>query len=764
MKSWLVGCALVVSCVAFGYDPGDYSTWMQLKNASGTYTGSVWCDPADQTQAAVPAEAGKCYYVASGKAVSSEKVNDTFVGASLAIAGTLSLAQYGITHTFNDLRLLSGGLIKYTANNTIAGKSLTIESARATPGVITTGTYSDRDGWVITAPIVGATGTGFKIGNDSLTKARDSIYEQYGVRAVHYEGYVRINGSLAGYSGNLTVTPGTHMSFGAAVTSFPGSLTLSTNVYFESALKTGELTLGELNLEGGSELLFNRTKSASMTYVVTNRLTVTGSPEVGFGSLTSDGKFTFISPVFPEGDHTDIIRLTGEAAKTENLPDVSGIRLDMRIMRSPALRNAKCELVDGDNGDKIVRISWDPVHRMVVDNGYNDGENAFVNDSYWDPTGVPDKDLACDAVLDASLHFRAYGTVSFTNLTITTVTKTICNDAYSAYIKELHVVGVAQFQAAHAGNGQEHKFYAPIIVHDCRLKFGGWGSRWDAIHGPIRGTGSFTAYHNDTLGVRLAGDNSEFGGDILLSGPEARVDTRPTYYFGLSNKNALGGPYTGITGWKAVSISTCPWFVVNCDLDVTEPTRGLYLSGQPTFEIEKDKTMTVTEATTYSGEVTKRGAGALVLGNAAPKFESAAKQVDTPTEGANVLKIAAGTLEVAAVDAVNGLAVSFSPEASLVVNVGATGDLKTYGARNVKWETPFAAEAAIPVAFTGEMSADSDTFAICTISETAAAPTFTVPAKYAHRKVTALGWRTNGDGSQTYEVALEKQGFMLLFR
>ena len=145
------------------------------------------------------------------------------------------------------------------------------------------------------------------------------------------------------------------------------------------------------------------------------------------------------------------------------------------------------------------------------------------------------------------------------------------------------------------------------------------------------------------------------------------------------------------------------------------------------------------------------------------KIESQ-EQAETPTEGANVLAIAEGSLEVAAVDAVNGLAVSFGETATLVVNVEATGDLKAYGARNVKWETPFSADAAIPVVFEGEVTDDDLTVAVCTISATAAVPTFDVPERYAHRKVTAAGWRTNADGTRTYEVTLEKMGVILLVR
>ena len=385
--------------------------------------------------------------------------------------------------------------------------------------------------------------------------------------------------------------------------------------------------------------------------------------------------------------------------------------------------------------------------------------------SYWSPAETPKESDSWDVVLNETFTTFSYGTVSFPNLTITDPGRMIYNSSWETYVKELHVVAHSQFIANYSNDTREHTFHANFFVHDCWWELSGWNSRRTNLDGSVYGTGKISARHGDAVGMRFSCDCSGFAGDFVLTGLEAKANERPKFFFGLSHKNALGGPYAGTTGWKSVAISTCPWFVVNCDLDVTEPTRGLYLSGQPTFEIEKNKTMTVTEAMTYSGEVTKRGAGRLVLGNAAPQFSLAgAAPTDTPTEGTNVLNVVEGSLEVAAVDAVNGLAVSFGETATLVVNVEATGDLKTYGARNVKWETPFAADAAIPVVFEGEVTDDDLTVAVCTISATAAAPTFDVPVTYAHRMVTAAGWRTNADGTKTYEVTLEKMGVILLVR
>ena len=288
--------------------------------------------------------------------------------------------------------------------------------------------------------------------------------------------------------------------------------------------------------------------------------------------------------------------------------------------------------------------------------------------------------------------------------------------------------------------------------------------RWGQVNGAIAGNGSITILSSGSGTWKMNSDMTGFTGDVRYTGRNGDVEERPGRYVEFMGKSPFGGDYEGNDPWKAVQFTGMPWVYVSGTVGMTNVQRGTFVSGHVNFEVANGKSLTLGGlSTTYGGTLTKRGTGALVLTSEA-KFAAAGVQQDTPIADTNNLVVAAGTLEVAAVDAVNGLAVSFGPEASLVVNVGATGDLKTYGARNVKWETPFAADAAIPVVFAGEMAADSDTFAICTISETAAVPTFTVPTKYAHRKVTALGWRTNDDGSRTYEVALEKQGILLIVR
>ena len=98
----------------------------------------------------------------------------------------------------------------------------------------------------------------------------------------------------------------------------------------------------------------------------------------------------------------------------------------------------------------------------------------------------------------------------------------------------------------------------------------------------------------------------------------------------------------------------------------------------------------------------------------------------TPLEGTNVLKIAAGSLTPTDTTCCDGLAISFATGSKLVLDASATGDLKTYGLYDVKWDAPITVEggAPLPVEFDlpdGFNKTVASSFGICTVSPTAAA-------------------------------------------
>ena len=854
---------------SFGYDPGDYSTWMQLKGTSVRYTGSVWYDPADATQTGVPAVADKCYYVAAEKTVNSEDANDEFPGV-MAVAGWLNLSKFSTTHTLNDLTLLDGSTLKTTANVTHKGKVTVKGTVR-----YDTTTYSART-WYINADFYGADDAVLNMGNakDIGGKCADTV---------------SIGGTWSNYAGTLNFTKGTYFSLANAVSPFGGTMVVQSNAWVKAAKTSGTFEVGGLRFENGGVLMFG---GATVQYVISKKMEIVGgatldvampansdhldlfkltgeaaqnppdvsSVTVGFvnqqGKLASDPHFVIVdngdgtktvriawtetvirgtryvfnpttTPVpnsfricsdailelgkksgaydveslaFEDGAELcapsanydcayfnvstaisfgetfkisglgistngyRIARLTGEAAA--NAPDVSSVQVELLDKAGELPRNPRLEIVDNGDGTKDVRLAYDPIKIMIKNNSYNLSCWTAGATDCWLDQEVPGTDYAGDVYTKSIMYFSLYSNMIYNDLTLTVHGTALHADSYGLTLKQINFVGTCDLDTCHGGSAQTHIVYAPIRLHDANLTLKGNSSsdRWGRVEGAIDGSGSITIYSSGTGTWKVNSDMTGFTGDVRYSGNNGEVEERPGRYVEFMGKSPFGGDYEGAEPWKAVQFTGMPWVYVSGTVGMTNVQRGTFVSGHVNLEVAAGKSLTLGGlSTTYGGTLMKRGAGALVLASEA-KFAAAGVQQDTPIADTNNLVIAAGTLEVAAVDAVNGLAVSFGPEASLVVNVGAAGDLKTYGARNVKWETPFAAEAAIPVAFTGEMAADSDTFAICTISETAAVPTFTVPAKYAHRKVTALGWRTNDDGSKTYEVALEKQGILLIVR
>lgn len=91
--------------------------------------------------------------------------------------------------------------------------------------------------------------------------------------------------------------------------------------------------------------------------------------------------------------------------------------------------------------------------------------------------------------------------------------------------------------------------------------------------------------------------------------------------------------------------------------------------------------------------------------------------------------------------------------------------LKAFGARNIAAETPFAAVAggSVPVSFSGAFAGEKDTLAVCTVSSTAATPTFALPSGHSGLKVVSSAWRTNDDGTRTLELKFAKLGFVISF-
>ena len=723
---------------SFGYDPSDYSTWYQFSGNKNTkcFVDSCWYDPAVGTDTMTAAQAGFNYFVPSGSEAGAATATATFKGESLAVAGTLIYGTANATYTVKNLILRPGGMLKANTSHYVAGK-LTVEGTADSPSIWQTFVQSGRT-WKYQPALVGDSTAFLYVGSAGSPERSTLFIDTHDVTM-----------DMSAYEGEI-VFRGVRFVFNPSKTSIPGKITVCTSAILEMKSTTASYTVGSLSFEDDAELRLNTTYNNCAYFNVTNAIAFGSSFSVSMTTLSTNGY--------------RIATLSGAAADTA--PDVSNVQVTVLDKMGELPRNPRLEIVDNGDGTKDVRLAYDPIKVMISNNSSSKSCWTATSTDCWADGEVPGKDYSGDVYTKTTMYFSEYSNMIYNDLTLTVHGAALHADSYGLTLKQINFVGTCDLDACHNGGAQTHVVYAPICLYDANLTLKGNSSieRWGQVSGPIDGSGSITIYSEGSGTWKVNSDMTGFTGDVKYTGNNGDVEDRPGRYVELMGKSPFGGDYEGNDPWKAVQFTGNPWVYVSGTVGMTNVQRGTIVSGHVNFEVATGKSLTLGGlSTTYDGTLTKRGAGALVLASEA-KFAAAGVQQDTPIVDANNLVVTAGTLEVAAVDAVNGLAVSFGPEASLVVNVGATGDLKTYGARNVKWETPFAADAAIPVVFTGEMAEDSDTFAICTISETAVTPTFTVPAKYAHRKVSAAGWRTNDDGSKTFEVALEKQGLILLFR
>lgn len=740
--------AVVTAIAVMGWlnaNATDYSTWYQYTGADNqlSFTAACWVDPADPDATKTSAQAGRQYFVPEGKTASAANASATFADASLAVAGTLRYTTANATYTVNDLILRPGGTLNEATSVTVAGK-LTVEGTVASPSTWITFLFSTRK-FYYKPRLVGGPTAFLYVGTTSVNPRSNLFKDTHSVTM-----------DMSAYEGEIAFR-GLRFAFAPSKDDIPGKITVCANTILDVSRKSGSYTVGSLAFENGAELRLGSTWNDCGYFSVTN--------SISFGS-----SFAFSSTSLSTNGYR-IAKLSGVAAATA--PDVTSVAVTFADPWGEVPKNAHLEVVDCGDGTKDVRVVWDPIEVLIKNTSYNENTDVLAVADAWASGVVPSADFEGDIVMTGiTTVFRAYGTIRRNGWHFSLRDSTLSCEAYNLYLDGVDIAGSSTIRAAYINDANPHRLYAPIRVFGGTCNFSGWGSRRLHIYGTISGTGTITGFHKvhgdqtQPFGLGLFGDDSGFTGDYSLSLSDTDVldpdETPENFIIEIGGQFKFGGDYSGANAWKSVRFTRFPYVHVSSDLSLTNATRGVLVQEGVVFEVANGKTLTIGEGMTYGGVLVKRGAGALVLGNETTKFLASTEQTDTPAAGTNGLRIVEGSLKVAAVDAVNGLAVSFADGVRLVVDVGATGDLKTYGARNVKWETPFSSDAAIPVVFDGEFASDNATLGICTISSTAAAPTFALPERHAKRKVTAIGWRTNADGSRTYEVELKKPGFELI--
>jgi len=745
MKHSLLLIGLLLSGLALAGT--DYSTWMHMKNAdwrTTSYTRENWIDPDNPEAAPVTVAASTKRQFYADKSIETPSGTSTFGGETLAVASTFSLNSYGSKHTIADLILLNGSTIKQT------GYGMTHAGAARVEGTATYafGLYSDGSTWTVSSSFASA--------SDAVL---NFVYGTARTKANAMKQTISLTGSWSAFEGRLNFRKGAYYLLGDNATPFAGTLCVESNAFVKISQTSGTFQVGTLRLENDGYLMFGVANKATVQLVVTNKLEIVDSP--------------VIDVIIPtDTDHFDLIKLTGTAAQADNLPDVSKLSLAPEQIVG-ILPQYKFEIIDGATADeKIVRISWPSFKCMTKSNNYSTGYSASAftsgNDSYWTPSGVPSADEVCAVRIDNTLLAHAYGKVNYPNLTLCLRDKSFFNNADKAIFDAVYFDGTCTMSGSgHAGGAGYNKILCADVYISGKLSIEGWSDPVRGISGSIHGMGTLVAGSTSGRGILLEGSDSDFAGNYYLYGQSASYDSRPTKFVSIGNGFGFGGAYSGtVPAWRSVVVSNA---YVTCSSDVTAnaSNRGMYLVGGSNFEVPANKVLSISDALTVEGSLVKRGAGALVLGNASLAFANNGVQQATPVVGKNELTIAAGSLKVTNKNAVNGLKVTFAEGTKWVVDLAsADAELKASGVINTLSETPSVSTAA-DGKFAIELKTDGMgdaalSFSICTVSNAVSAMQFTYPDNIDRRLVNLVA-QSNPDGTISYVLKVEaKRGLMFL--
>ena len=325
----------------------DYSSWIQLME-SDVYTpysfdsAGKWND-SDGT---APSST-KNYYVPAGLLMKTSGGNATFGGGIIAVAGTVQVGNTGgTTVTWPEMRLLPGGIYKQNSNNSIGGK-LVILGTEAEPAHINSFLYANRT-FEYKCTFEGEPGSVVHIGHTSLSGA---THESILGCMVKITG-----GKLDGFKGKIIVGGETHLNINTGRLIQGGVHVESTGI-LHSEQRTGTITVGDLSLANGSELLNEFNACASVRWDVTNSLTLAGSPTLRFSSFD-------VGPNNTNG--VTVIRLFGPAAvNAPSTEAVAAMRVVARLGALPLPRNVHVELVDNGDGTKDIRVAYDGIAPCV---------------------------------------------------------------------------------------------------------------------------------------------------------------------------------------------------------------------------------------------------------------------------------------------------------------------------------------------------------------------------------------------------------------
>ena len=758
-------CCAIVSQAA---DTRDYSGYVKLKSdaaCNGGYpTADKWNPEGEMASAGY-------YLVPSGRKITSttksEQLGGVWPGMELAIEGQLTLQgenSRDYCATIPSLALLPGGKlsVKY-AYGTVKGDTLDIRGTVETPALIECdfATANDKPSYYPKLDI------SFIGDEDGVVRFR---YTGSGENYDDFQRAFRVTGGFANFLGTVIVDgTRTWLRPETTATTFDigGTLwvTNGASVYIGAVSPT----FGSLVLASDATLQL----AANKTLTITNALSIAGGAKIVVDSVA------VTAFVYDDGSNSPpeipVLSVCGAA----NAAAVDRDALMAAVTRGGLFKNSiasgmpRLVLLESGRADGGVdfKVSHAPIVKQMKNCGGSGGPYGYEQYAKYlsDESEIShDKDYYD---LGYNIYFKSLyefpgrslslsGMVGFYNYqSLTVADLRLLDGAWFRMMKKdctVHLIGAATLY----GTSNFRVNGSGMFIVDSTLA--GTGDLIVALD--VAKCSSEGSAYLGTLS--LEGDNSAWSGRALVGcGREASADIGLTNLtLRVASAAGLGGAIDAFT-FDAVKIAdTCTLAITNT-ATFAAANRGWCLMDGATVDVAADKVVTVGETVTFGGASVKSGAGTLLLGGSAKFYDSVNDETTDTPSGATFL-VAAGKLGVVSTNALNGVGVRFASGTSLCVDVGATGDLKAFGARNIATETPFAAVAggSIPVSFTGAFAGKKDTVAICTVTSTAAMPAFALPSAHSGLNVVSSTWRTNDDGTRTLELKFAKPGFIIYVR
>lgn len=762
MKTQIHARVLCGTILAFVFSAtcwAEYEDYVRHVSTDTTSTPSFSDNAAGkwQTNGVAEAEwpcAGKKFYVQGDVGVrnvlytsnitvkADAKLTLTFAGDELVLAHNgrlqplLKRADYAASNAFLRIPLLTilpGGDI-YNANGSAAGVE----------GVCNVkGTSSNPSVWYVYVP----SGNSFAYCNLDFVGESSSVFyfRDQGKNAASYETCFMYGGDASRFFGTIRVKdPYARLVDNTATgMSFPGTLSLSGDAMFRIR---GGRTSTIANLQGGGIIDLAYSNGSSGRLVVTNSFTGGDAPV----PLRFSHEFS--------ADAETIALVTFENGASESLSDetfdlsIEGASMsETALVGSPYAWKPNVTFTVTNAADGLSR-TLAASHRKFVwldmPDGSEDGSCFLAaNASHWsdDSEISPENDY----YISSKGAYAPSGKASFSGHSLSVCGPSALNFRGSSELtvpdfRWIPNSGTSGYQIQCWNGSSTVSGKVTIIdVPGNTFRIQMWNGtasddRRFTIAAELAGFGTLnltslaTSASDTRARYALTGLNTNFSGRVHVThaafggANAATYEAAPDTYCVtvlISDSRNLGGPLAAFDH-EAIVLGNHSLLKVAGSPVFDDPTRGWSIKDVGRIHVEAGQTVTMTNMQiTYSGEFRKEGDGTLRLGGTA-RFTEAASE--TPLAGTNVLSIAGGAIMPMDTTCCDGLAVKFAAGTKLLLDASVTGDLKSYGLYDVKWNSPIAVAdgAALPVELVLPEGFDTQSchqFGICTISPTAAA-------------------------------------------